>query len=242
MNDNKSENGTGANVWSGLGSLEQEIRRGIGAFALNRLSQAARWLERADDLQKRRESLNKEACERLREGKTLLSSTTIEHEQPESEPLPNLEGVYPGNPVLRGGKARGRECRAAYVAQQAKQAKPLARVRGALYRNSHGLVVGIAYAKVRKNEWFLGLPAGQFKEAVLLCEANEAKVQPIRLTESFIEKYGNRLSVSSQYNQAKFNVQLRAGRYYLAVNGIGDVDLTDSVDGGAFVCPHIVDT
>lgn len=202
---------------------------------------AARWVERTDDLQKRRDSLGKEACERLREGKALLNSAAlVEDQQPEAEPSPDHDEVLSGNSFLRGGKARGRECRAAYVAQQAKLAKPLTRVRGALYKNSNGLVVGIAYAKVRKNEWFLGLPAGQFKEAVLLCEANDAKIQPIHLTESFIEKYGKRLSVSSQYNQAKFNVQLRSGRYNLVVNGIGDVDLTDYVAGEPLICPHLV--
>lgn len=124
------------------------------------------------------------------------------------------------------------------MTQQANNGKPLTRVRGALYRNGSGGIVGIAYAMGSKNTWFLGLPAGEFKEAVLLCEATGNKVQAIHLPQSFIERFGKRLPVSSQFNQAKFNVLHRAGRYYLALKGSGDEDLSDYVVGQPFICPR----
>jgi len=223
--------------WGDLESLEKEVRKEIGVFHVTKVTQAARWLERTDDLQKKHAALQNELGERLREGRSLLKPIVSVNGQKFESALEAKESEFEALGA-GGGKARGRECRAAFVAQQARDGKPLTRVRGALYKNRGGATVGIAYAMVRKNEWFLGLPAGEFKEAVLLCEATGGKIQPIHLPETFIEKYGKRLSVSSQYNQAKFSVQFRAGRYNLVVNGIGDVDLTDYVVGQPFVCPR----
>lgn len=220
--------------WSELESLEKQIRKEIGNFVQKKFSHAARWVERAHDLKSRNAALQIELGERIREAKNLLSDADFA-EQQQTAPVINPEpSVFKS---ARGGKARGRECRAAYVAHQANQNHPLTRVRGALYRNGEGLVIGIAYAKVRKNEWFLGLPAGQFREAVLLCELNNAKIQPIHLNESFIEKFGKRLSVSSQFNQVKFNVLFRNNRYYLVVSGHGDEDLTNYLAGQPIDCP-----
>jgi hypothetical protein len=232
------EKGDEPEIWNQLERLEREFRGEIGAFALTKLSQAVRWLERTDDLRKRYAALRTEAHDRLKEGKTILTASPIA-DQRSAFPVTKHEELRLENSPSRGGKARGRECRAAWLAQKAKDGKPLTRVRGALYRDGNGLVVGIPYAMVRKNEWFLGLPAGQFSEAVLLCESDNDKVQAIHLTQSFIEKYEKRLSVSSQYNQTKFVVQRRAGRYYLVVSGVGDVDLTNYLTGEPMVCPRI---
>jgi len=237
MKSKTTSKGCEGEGWSDLELLEKEVRKEIGAFQVTKVSQAARWLERTDDLQKRRATLQSELSDRLREGRLLLNPTaTDSHQRLE----PTVEGDKPESENLgaRGGKARGRECRAAYVTQQGKNGKPLTRVRGALYRNGNGIIVGIAYAMATKNAWFLGLPAGEFREAVLLCEAMENKIQAIHLPESFIEKFGKRLPVSTQYNQAKFNVQYRAGRYYLSLKGSGDEDLSDHVAGQPFICPR----
>jgi len=230
-------NGSDSENWNDLESLEKKVRKEIGAFHVTKISQAARWLERTDDLQTRHNALQNELSERLREGNLLLDRTaTVNEQSPES----TTEAGESASEILgaRGGKARGRECRAAYVTQQVKNGKPLTRVRGALYRNGNGVIVGIAYAMASKNTWFLGLPAGEFKEAVLLCEATGNKVQAIHLPESFIEKFGKRLPVSVQYNQAKFNVLYRAGRYYLSLKGSGDEDLSDYIVGQPFICPR----
>lgn len=239
MNTSNSRNGTEPNALSELQKLENEVRQGIGAFALDKkspkLSHAVRWLERTDSLQKRYEGVLTEACELIREGRVLLSANApVEEERPERPA--DHEASSQESTSTRGGKARGRECRLAYVEQQAKQGKSLTRVRGALHKNGTGVVVGIAYAKERKNEWFLGLPAGQFQEAILLCETNDGPIQPIYLSKNFIEEYGKRLSVSRQYDQAKFNIQRRAGRYCLVVNG-REVELTGHAIGEPFVCP-----
>lgn len=228
----QDQDDTGTN-WSELESLEKQIRKEVGSFAPQKFSRAARWVERVDDLKNRNAALQTEFGERIREAKILLGSVDIA-ERRQAAPVINSEP--PAFESARGGKARGRECRAAYVANQARKNNPLTRVRGALYRNSKGLVIGIAYAKARNNEWFLGLPAGQFKEAVLLCEGKDSKVQPIYLTENFLEKFGKRLSVSRQFNQVKFNVLFRNGRYYLVVGGHGDEDLTDYLAGEPIVC------
>ena len=206
-----------------------------GTFNPLRFSQAARWVERTYDLQKKSELLQKEVEQILHEAETLLRNSSPA-EQLKAE-LKNDGSSEGGSSFGSKGKARGRECRAVYISQQAKDGNLLERVRGVLYRKDNGLIVGIAYAKMRKNEWFLGLPAGEFQEAVLLCEENAGILQPIHLTEAFVEKYKNRLSVSSQYNQSKFVVQRRGGRYNLVVSGVGDVDLTAFLVDESFVCP-----
>ena len=200
------------------------------------MSQAARWIERTDSLQRKREAVENELHERLREGRMLLNPAAQSDDL--TEPLREADASEHQEASVKGGKARGRECRAAFVAQQSTLGKLLTRVRGQLYKNERGIMVGIAYAMVRKNEWFLGLPAGEFKEAVLLCELTAGKIQAIHLPERFIEQNGKRLSVSSQHNQTKFIVQYRAGRYNLVVKGIGDVDLTEYITGDPFLCPH----
>ena len=237
MKQKLAADGSEVESWNDLELLEKEVRKKIGVLHVAKVSQAARWIERADNLRKRNDALYKALSERLREGRLLLDPTEATNEQRTISTLEAEESEFEA-PSVKGGKARGRECRAAFATQQAKNGTPLTRVRGALYKNGGGVSVGIAYAMVRKNEWSLGLPASQFKEAVLLCEAAGGKIQPINLPESFIEKYGKRLSVSSKYNQAKFTVQYRAGRYNLVVPGIGDVDLTDCVAGQPFVCEH----
>jgi hypothetical protein len=209
--------------WSELQLLEKKVRQKIGAFALNKdpkLSQATRWVERAENIQKKYEGLLQEVSESLHEGKNLLSSNPIIHPPSVTSSQNDFDSE------TSGGKARGRQCRLAYVAKQARQGKPLTRVSGALYRNGANLVVGIAYANERENEWFLGLPADQFKEAVLLCETSDRIVQPIYLPENFIKKFERHLSVSRQYSQAKFNVYRQSGRFYLQVKGFEDVELT----------------
>ncbi len=237
MKTKTSLNGSDERTWNDLKTLEREVRKEIGDFRGTRFSQAARWLEQTDDLQKRRDALQHELNERFSDGKLLLNPAAVtSDDRPESRP--GQGGSESEAAGARGGKARGRECRAAFIAQQAKNGKPLTRVRGALYRNGNGFTVGIAYAMSSKNTWFLGLPAGEFKEAVLLCEATGNKVQAIHLPQSFIEKFGKLLPVSTQFNQAKFNVLHRAGRYYLALKGSGDEDLSDYVVGQPFICPR----
>ena len=224
-------------VFVELEAVEKAVRQVIGTFALPKLSQAYRWLERTDLLQKRSEALRKEAMENLREGKNLLSGDSVE--QPQAEPAPQHKEMPSSFPPARGGKARGRECRAAFLKREAELERPLTRIRGQLHKNAGGSVVGIAYnqGNERKNEWILGLPAGEFKEAVLLCEMNDFKVQPIHLPESFIAEHGQHLYVSRQYNQAKFKIRREANRYFLVTKNSRDVDVTDYAATEQIFCP-----
>jgi hypothetical protein len=220
--------------WSELRRIEDKLREEVHGYPPPKLTEAARWIERTYDLRRRLEIIRREVAEQLQKGTGLL--TPANPTQPQ-ELIAGPQASSGESAAIDGGKARGRECRSAYIAQQTAAGQTLLRVRGALYKNPSGVIVGIAYAKERKNEWFLGLPAGEFQEAVLLCETNDSKVQPILLPKGFVETHQTRLSVSSQYNQTKFKVARRAGRYCLIVGG-QDVDLTDCLAGPPFVCPR----
>src|SRR5436309_14251962 len=119
MKSKTAVDGSDGESWSNLESLEREVRKEIGAFRGTKFSQAARWLERTDDLQRRRDALQHELSERLRGGMSLLNPTlAINSERPASAAgAGESESEVTG---ARGGKARGRECRAAYLAQQAR--------------------------------------------------------------------------------------------------------------------------
>jgi hypothetical protein len=107
--------------------------------------------------------------------------------------------------------------------------KRLIQVRGALYRNQAGDVVGIAYASERvKDGWFLGLPEGAFQHAVLLCEPTGARVLAVCLPRTFFDRYEKHLSRSQ--GQLKFNVKRRGGRYHIPVPVVGAVDVTEYID------------
>jgi hypothetical protein len=219
-------------VWKKLDAQEKTVRREIGGLPVSKVTQAAGWLQRSEDLHRRYVSLRGELTAQLENGEMLLKPVAEISEQ-NSDPIADSDEP---KAKPQGGKGRGRECRAAYIAQLAKKGERLTRVRGALYRNVSGATVGIAYAMMGKNSWFLGLPAGEFTEAVLLCELPSNKIQAIHLPSKFIESYGRRLPVSLQYNQAKFNIQFRGGRYFLSLKETDDQDLTAYLSGQPFVC------
>lgn len=74
-----------------------------------------------------------------------------------------------------------------------------------IFCTSSGKRVGLAVATERQpNRWFLGLPAGGFDHAVLLCQRENGEVIDIPLPEKFFEKYRDKMSESK--GQLKFNV------------------------------------
>jgi len=94
-----------------------------------------------------------------------------------------------------------------------------------IYRTSSGKRVGIAVATERlPDRWFLGLNAGAFDHAVLLCDRNGETVE-ILLPENFFKEYGRSLSKSD--GQFKFNVVRRGGVMYVQVPYSGDVSVAE---------------
>jgi len=231
-------------AWAELTVVKIDVIRKIQAFAKEsdeeRLISTNDWLRTAVNLEKRYEVLATEAREVIRRGQELLNPTALNHTE-------NTDG-FPENELEEnainddtGGKARGRECRGAYVWRESERGKPLKRVRGQqLFRNAAGVIVGIAYGgekKKRKDTWFLGLPANEFKEAVLICECLSGKFRIIDLPQTFVERHERHFHVSKQFNQAKFKIDLRHGRYELSTK-VGPVDVTDFVDSEPLTCPR----
>ena len=191
------------------------------------------------NLEKRYEVLAGEAREVIRRGRELLNPTA-QNQAENADEFPENELEENSTNEDTGGKARGRECRGAYVRRESERGKPLKRVRGQqLFRNAAGVVIGIAYGgeKSGKDTWFLGLPANEFKEAVLICECLSGKFRVISLPQTFIERYARHLSVSKKFNQAKFRIDLRHGRYELSTK-VGPVDVTEFIDSEPLVCPR----
>lgn len=96
-----------------------------------------------------------------------------------------------------------------------------------IFRTRSGKRVGLAIATERQpNRWFLGLPAGGFDHAVLLCQRESGAVIDIPLPEKFFDKYGNEMSQSK--GQLKFNVVNRGSALLVQVPG------TDGINGESF--------
>lgn len=100
-----------------------------------------------------------------------------------------------------------------------------------IFRTRSGKRVGLAVATERQpNRWFLGLPAGGFDHAVLLCQRENGDVIDIPLPEKFFEKYGNEMSQSK--GQLKFNVVNRGSGLLVQVPG------TDGINGKSFTSDY----
>jgi len=100
-----------------------------------------------------------------------------------------------------------------------------------IFRTRSGKRVGLAVATERQsNRWFLGLPAGGFDHAVLLCQRKNGEVLDIPLPEKFFEKYGRKMSESK--GQLKFNVVNRGSGLLVQVPG------TDGIKGKSFTSDY----
>jgi hypothetical protein len=129
-------------------------------------------------------------------------------------------------------KARGESVRSNWV--NSNLGKSVTHVKGTLFRNGRGENLGIAYAKeaeTRKDRWFLGLPETKFQTAILLCEPINGKLNALCLPSDFISQ----IKFSASHGQAKFMVIKRAGGWFLAVRGAGEVPVTEYVNNLAAV-------
>jgi len=238
-------------LWSDLAAVKLELLKRIQVLAQKSdaegLIKVNDWLRNCLSIEKRHCGLLNEASAVVVRGRELASPTvSAGHPGRESdckETDDYLEGKQDplSGEEIRGGKARGRECRSAFVKREVERGNPLRRVTGQLCRDSSGVLVGIAYGaerQQRKNTWFLGLPAGQFKSVVLLCESLAGKIWVFRLPPDFVGRYGRHLSVSKQFKQAKFRLDMRDGRFELST-GAGPVDVGEFLDSESLVCPEV---
>ena len=100
-----------------------------------------------------------------------------------------------------------------------------------IYRTQSGKRVGIASATERQpNRWFLGLPAGGFDHAVLLCQREKGDAVEVSLPEEFFMKYGS--SMSQSKGQVKFNIVQRYSEILVLVPH------TDGVNATPFASDH----
>jgi hypothetical protein len=180
-------------------------------------------------------------CERLRRGDELLEQARSlwSNAQPGSDAPSGAKTV--GNSLIsqppregqESAKARGERVRAAWVHSVSSQTgRSLPRLRGALFQNSRGETLGIAYSRENirhSGHWFLGLPGNKYQCAVLLCETKDGQLKAICLPRDFLAKNAPRFSTSKAWNQTKFNVVARGNRIYLVLR-TGELDVTDYIN------------
>lgn len=171
------------------------------------------------------------------------------HEQITSE----LEGLRKGAPQITQPKTRrivvtpvsesrsaqmvssrelGEQIRSEFLRKREAEGIHLQLIKGkTIFRTRSGKRVGLAVATERQpNRWFLGLPAGGFDHAVLLCQRENGVVIDIPLPENFFEKYGRDMSESK--GQLKFNVVNRGSGLLVQVPG------TDGINGKSFASDY----
>lgn len=126
--------------------------------------------------------------------------------------------------------------RAGFVKELASRGHLLVPYRGALYKNRLGETVGIASASERTpDRWFLGLPTDSFRHVILLCERVTGVTKAVCLPKAFIDTQGRFLSESK--GQTKFNVNLRAGHYFMPIPSVGNVRVDEYIDNYQSVAP-----
>lgn len=233
-------------LWPKLASVKSELLAKIEVLAreanTDGLLKANDWLRACVSLEKRGAVLMEETKQVIQRGADLLNpGPSAPPAKPDERLGSDEEDNSPADSEqITGGKARGRECRAAFVRREAQRGQVLRRLEGQLFVDPSGVIIGIAYGaerEKRKNIWFLGLPAQKFQAAVLLCEPLGGSVVVIRLPREFIERYGRHLSVSKEFHQAKFRIDRREGRYELSTS-VGPVDLSAHTDAELLSCPR----
>lgn len=126
----------------------------------------------------------------------------------------------------------GERIRSEFINRRKAEGIHLQLIKGkTIFRTRSGKRVGLAVATERQpNRWFLGLPAGGFDYAVLLCQRENGEVMDIPLSEKFFKKYGGNMSESK--GQLKFNVVNRGGGLVVQVPG------TNGINGKSFASDY----
>ena len=183
-----------------------------------------------------------DATERLRRFESLMQEA-YSLAKPQKSGFHSNSNVSPSMKVLahepssgtnstKERRERGERMRAEWINQISKLGKALTPIRGALYRNSQGDVVGIACASERKQPngaWWLGLPDGKFQRAVLLCAPSNGKVFAVCLPRNFIDSHSHHLS-KSNVGQRQFTIIKRAEKFYLRLKSNDPIEITSYID------------
>jgi len=207
------------NNWTQLDAVRKQFVEATDALSKSpetsaQFLRASQRLFRFDDLiQQLKNLVNEQSHELVRDpaiqaGPTQRNMDRLESSESESD------------------KARGARIRANWVS--AHFGTTLTKTKGALYRNSHGETVGIAYAQekaYRKARWFAGLPTGKFDCVAILCEPIQGELFAICLPTTFIRQHLPQFS-KSNIGQVKFNVLKRGDNFFLDIPNVGNVDVT----------------
>ena len=130
----------------------------------------------------------------------------------------------PGDRSARSPRAYGKQRRNEFLDQMNDSGVILRPDHGTIYLAPNGSRVGIPFAtETSRNKWFLGLPEGAFDQALLLCESHGAGTTALSLGKAFLTKYSGSLSLSK--GQYKFNVARRGSSFYIAIPGIGEIQV-----------------
>lgn len=177
-------------------------------------------LEKIENLISRHSQIISE-LERLRSGR----SETTQHKTRRVIAKPVDESR---SKQMLSSRELGEKIRNEFLSKREAEGISLQLIKGkTIFRTRSGKRVGLAVATERQsNRWFLGLPAGGFDHAVLLCQRESGEVIDIPLPEKFFEKYGNEMSESK--GQLKFNVVNKGSGLLVQVPG------TDGINGKSF--------
>lgn len=176
-----------------------------------------------------------EATERLRAGDKLLEQAAIlwrtGKEQPAMRPEPG--NGHSGNFI--SAQTRAEQLRSEWVNRHLN--KSLTRIRGNLYQNTRGEIVGIAYNKEnpeRRDHWFLGLPECRFspeikfQHVILLCHSVNDVIYAVCLPKDVIDQH--RANFSKANRQVKFNVTKRDECWLWLVPRTPSIDVTKNIN------------
>jgi hypothetical protein len=227
------------NVWNKLLSAKDKVRREVEMLVrkdemMPKFLQTADWLRRVLDLETRHQELLMQAGRLVSEldKPQIQSGRSIEAPEKIKNEASSLQRF--------GGKPRAEECTFAYVMREKKRRNILREVSRGYYSTNTGLIIGITASenKDKKDVWFLNRKAGQFQEAVLLCEKDRDSVYVVHLPKSFLDRHVQQMSRDKK-GQIKFNIERRNETFSLQVpKPIGRLDVTNYVESEPLICPH----
>lgn len=182
------------------------------------------------------------ASEKLRKVETLIQRCMqLENDiaelhggiQADSEAVKKIQVKTSSRMDVMTAREHGKEIREAFLKRLTEIGVSLHQVRGeTIYRANSGETVGIAVATERQpDRWFLGLPAGKFDNAVLLCQRENGNIIEIQLPKEFFAKYGSSLSGSK--GQVKFNISRKGNEYLVKIPG------TDGINAANFASDYL---
>ena len=142
------------------------------------------------------------------------------------------KNTMPNSSTLILARELGKKLRGVFLRKLKGEGVHLELIKGTtIYRTQSGKRVGIASATERQpRRWFLGLPAGGFDHAVLLCQREKGDLVEVLLPEKFFIKYGS--SMSQSKGQVKFNVVQRDNKFLVLV------PRTDGINATSFSNDH----